>query len=365
MPHNHFWNLLSKKLSGEALPGDLDELESLLKKYPELTYSAEQVEQLWKLQPHDAGSFDAEIAFQQHLNRLHKKGVGIPGLETTMDPDTLEDHSTSRRIKRIYTPLAVFVVALIAFILFWQNQVRSMDEVMVQSQHFSGEVSTAMGNRTRMVLPDSTIVWLNAGSRLTYNKEFGLTNRNTVLSGEAFFEVKKSSLPFIIKANAVQIKVLGTAFNVKSYSNEKTTETCLLRGKVEITLDKRPGETFVLKPNEKLIVANDIKTTGKEMNRKKEPMVVLSSLTQASDQTIIETSWVNNKLVFQDESFEELAVKMERWYGVEIEFASERIAGERLSGTFTKETIQEALEILQMTTSFRFSLRSNSVIISE
>ena len=363
MPHSKFWNLLSKKITGEASPEELRELEVLIKEHPELIYSAEQIEKIWKLPAQDINPYESELAFQQHLNQLNEKGIYLQELETpaSMYEYQKENFFSLKRI--IQTAFIVFILIGIVGVIFWQSADKSNSELLVQNKNFTGEVSTRMGHRTKLVLPDSTVVWLNAGSKLNYNEEFGITNRNTTLSGEAYFDVKKSKLPFIIQANSVKIKVLGTAFNVKSYPNEKTTETSLVRGEVEITLDKRPGEKFILKQNEKLIVANDIKSEENLSIGKMEPKVVLSSLTQSNDSSIIETSWVENKLIFQDESFAELAVKMERWYGVEISFANDKLKRERLSGTFTKESIQEALEILQMTTPFRFKIKSNSIFI--
>jgi transmembrane sensor len=364
MAQNRFWNLLSKKLSGEASQGEIKELEILVKENPDLVYSAEQVENLWNLEPLDAHAYDAELAFHQHLNLLNKQGIYLPDLEQPLDINSFFEKKPIRKRKSLRLGVLSFAI-IITVAIFWMLIPASQPRVLVQQKSFSGEVSTKMGNRTQMVLPDSTVVWLNAGSRLNYGEGFGITNRNTSLTGEAFFEVKKSDIPFIIHANSVHIKVLGTAFNVKSYPDDKNTETSLVRGKVEITIDKRPGEKIILKPNEKLIVANDISDEEMVRTTKPEPMVVLGSITHSNDNTIIETSWIDNKLIFQDESFAELAVKMERWYGVEIEFSGEKIAKERLSGTFTKETIQEALEILQMTTAFHFNMKSDKIIITE
>jgi ferric-dicitrate binding protein FerR (iron transport regulator) len=151
---------------------------------------------------------------------------------------------------------------------------------------------------------------------------------------------------------------------VKAYPGEKTTETSLIRGRVEVTLDKRPGEPIVLKPNEKLIVSND-ETQRRSEVQKKEPKVVIDELTRLNDTTIIETSWVHNELIFQDEAFSEVAHQMERWYGFNIEFKDERVANERLSGTFTTETIQDALNALQYSTRFHYSVKGNMITITQ
>jgi transmembrane sensor len=206
------------------------------------------------------------------------------------------------------------------------------------------------------------VVWMNAGCMITYNEQFGVTHRNTTMTGVAFFDVKESATPFIIHTNGMQIKVLGTAFNVRSYPNENS-ETSLLRGKVEITLDKRPGEKYLLRPQEKLIVGSSRETMVYQ-ERKQEPIVMLRSVTPSGDSSFVETSWVDNKLIFQDDYFADLAVKLERWYGVKIEFQNEMVARQRISGTITTETIQQAMEALQITTPFHYSLKSNHIIIT-
>lgn len=360
MSQNRFWNLLGKKLSGEALPEELQELDQLMKDHPDLIYSVGHIEDLWKQGIKTTDDYDAELAFEMHLNNLKNAGIQLPVLENPVDVSEFTDEDRPAFKKRILAfSLAACVLLVIA--LAWQFNSDKTEEPFAIKK-FS-EVSTHPGSKTKLILPDSTAVWLNAGSKLTYSENFGTANRNTTLSGEAFFDVRKSTIPFVIHANGVQIKVLGTAFNVKSYPNEKTTETSLVRGRVEITLDLRPGERFILKPNEKLVVTNE-QAEVKQAERKKEPLVVLSGLTHTIDNDIVETSWVENKLIFQDESFTELARKMERWYGVSIEIKNEKIANERFTGTFTTETVQAALEELQMIAPFRFTIKSNSIQIT-
>ena len=360
MSHSRFWNLVGKKLSGEALPEELDEINELLIAHPEWLYSSEQITKYWKEKENDQEDYDAELAFEIHLAKLKEAGIELPALES---PAPVSDFTDQEKKPKNYKKSLVFVVLLFmvsAGVLIWYNNTGKNKVQELPYNNFS-EVSTKQSSRSKLVLPDSTVVWLNSGSTLTYSENFGTASRNTKLKGEAFFEVKKSSIPFLIQANGVQIKVLGTAFNVKSYPGE-TTETSLIRGKIEITLDQRPGEKFILKPNEKLVVSAESK---KQQNRSRtEPIVVLSGLTFTPDNTIIETSWMQNKLVFQDASFSDLAKTMERWYGVNIDIQNEKLGAERFTGTFTTETIQEALEGLQISTPFRFTIKSNSIVIT-
>lgn len=363
MSHSRFWNLVGKKLSGEALPEELDEINTLLKSHPELQYTTEQIEKYWREKGHKHEEYDAELAFEMHLVKLKDAGIILPALESSVDvSEFAEPEKKSKKYKKTLVFVVLLVMGATGGIIWYTNHNQSGLQ-QAASKNFS-QVSTKQGSKSKLVLPDSTVVWLNSGSTLTYSENFGTVNRNTTLIGEAFFEVKKGSVPFMIHANSVQIKVMGTAFNVKSYPGEKTTETSIIRGKVEITMDQRPGEKFILNPNEKLIVTTEPELKKQQITTKTEPIVVLSGLTFTPDHTILETSWMQNKLVFQDESFSDLAKNMERWYGVNIEIQNENLRAERFTGTFTTETIQEALEGLQMSTSFRFTIKSNSIVIT-
>ena len=362
MTENRFWHLLAKKLSGEALPGEMAELAQIMKANPEWIYAAEHIENLWKLKVREYDAYDTEVAFELHLETHKKNGLYLPELTTPLPLPELPAEP-ARNGKKWIAAALLGLLLLLGTAAYWKYNA-PRPEVSTAKRGLS-EVSTRFGSKSRLLLPDGTVVWLNAGSKLTYGEQFGVTNRNTTLTGEAFFDVRKSSVPFIIHAHSVQIRVMGTAFNVKSYANEKTTETSLIRGRVEITLDKRPGEKFILKPNEKLVVSNEMEEARAEVQQKKEPIVVLSGLTHSkNDNTIIETSWVQNKLVFQDESFAEIVKKLERWYDVRIEIRDEKLGQLRMTGTFENETIRQALTALQIASPFNFNMNQSMIDIT-
>ncbi|MGZ3922282.1 MAG: FecR domain-containing protein [Flavisolibacter sp.] len=350
MPHTVFLNLIAKKLTGEASPEEIRQFESLMKANPEWAYQAEQIQSLFFARYSDSEE-DSEVAFEQHLRKMQEAGLlVIPKNETP----------PRRRKAAIAASFILLAVLAVAFSFWISNDYK----ISIPQAKTVSEVISPVGSKTKLVLPDSTVVWLNAGSKLTYNEHFGATNRNTTLVGEAFFDVKKSNMPFIIHTNSLQIKVLGTAFNVKAYPDEKTTETSLLRGRVEITLDKRPGERYILMPNEKLIVANDQQEVKVKAFEKKEPIAVLRNITHVDDSTVIETSWVQNRLVFEDEPFIEVAKKMERWYGVKIAFADEKVANDHVYGSFTSETIVEALDALKIGFHFDYKIEGKNITIA-
>ena len=105
-------------------------------------------------------------------------------------------------------------------------------------------------------MPDGTLVWLNSGSRLSYNYQYSTYDRVVNLEGEAFFDVKKDTqYPFIVKAGEVDVKVHGTAFNVSTYADEENIMVALLRGKVSLLSATGQNLLTYLSPNQEAIVS--------------------------------------------------------------------------------------------------------------
>jgi transmembrane sensor len=362
MPEDIFWNLLAKKLAKEATPEELAHLEELMCQYPEWVYAARHIQDMWVL-PSGNHHSESEKAFQQQLNKMNDKGVDTsPWLY-----DQLAINKTIPFYKKRWFIIvaAAFVAGLVSIVslkIFSDNNHLSQNNLHSVSTHF--------GSKSKLMLPDGSTVWLNAGSKLSYDKNFGTNERHVTLDGEAFFDVvKMTDLPFVIQTKMIKIKVLGTTFNVKSYANEQTTETSLIKGKVEITINNRPEEKFMLLPDNKLIVSNEILEKNlvikPTQTKKRIPLVALERLTYyEKDSTIVETSWKENRLVFQGESFEDIARKMERWYNVAFVFENQNLKAERLTGSFTSETITQALEALQIAADFKFRTDQNKIILT-
>jgi ferric-dicitrate binding protein FerR (iron transport regulator) len=237
----------------------------------------------------------------------------------------------------------------------------------------ASEVISKPGARTKLLLPDGTEVWLNSGSKLNYQKDFNTSFREVELEGEAFFDVVKDpEHPFIVHTSGIDVKVLGTVFNVKSYPQDETIEATLLRGIIEVTRKDNPNSPkVILRPNEKLIFNKQLSTTSlntrpaKSADTKQlkiEPDISVAPIPKnIPDSEKIETSWVYNRLVFNGDSFQELAEKMERWYNIKIVFKSDDLFKYRFKGVFEKETIQEAMDALKLTARFSYKIKDNEI----
>ena len=373
MNKDRIWTLMSRKLSGEATQAELFELNDLVKKHPDTYIPLQYIDEFWTI-PAEADDEFLEATFHLHSERMKEKGFDLDINKHETGSLNLDFPLKNNRLKKfLWAGAATAVAAVIVFFSFFSP---TSSATLASEKTAPSEVSTKNGSRTKIQLPDGSAVWLNSSSKLVYdNNNFGTTIREVSLVGEAYFDVVKNpAKPFVIHTAKMDIKVLGTAFNVKCYPGEKTTETSLIRGSVEVTLKDRQ-EKIIMKPDEKLIINNDDVTALKintpalkqhTIAEKMNPIIQLSHLTlYPKDSTVVETGWVENRLIFSDERLEEIAKKMERWYGVTIIIANEKLKKELLTGSFEKETIAQALNALQITTLFSYKINKDIITISK
>jgi ferric-dicitrate binding protein FerR (iron transport regulator) len=265
---------------------------------------------------------------------------------------------------------ASVILLIIASLFFFRTNKNYHD-----NERIKPAFATANGSRKQITLPDGSRVWLNAGSNLYYITNFEkTTTREVKLEGEAFFDVAKNpARPFIVHAGDINIKALGTTFNVKAYQDEPNVETTLYSGLVNIT--KNSDKKFVpimLYPNQKIIVPihpaeNE---TVNEKSQSNTNATIKSSITiQQIDSTKteplrIETAWIYNRLEFRGDDFIRLAHKLERWYNVKIVFADENVKQLSFNGSFEKENIEQAMLALSIANSFNYKIQNDEIIIS-
>jgi ferric-dicitrate binding protein FerR (iron transport regulator) len=367
------WNLIGKKLAGEASPDETRELERLLKNNPELHYPMQTINDLWKSLPVPDRE-EAENAFSRHLGRMKELDFDFPAMNAA-DPEDYPWPEKSRGSRLRFPALTFLGIAFLAIAVWIYRGPQHPFPAPVEHPPVAvvNEINTAEGSRTHLTLPDGTRVWLNAGSRLSYGKSYNAATREVNLTGEAFFDVARNTQkPFLIHAARIDIQVLGTSFNIKSYPTDRTTEATLIRGSIEVSIKDRPSERIILKPNEKLVVANDDSTLHRFNPRKyptatpDEPLVAIRKPTyEQKTGTIIETSWVDNKLIFREETFGDLARQMERWYGVKIQFDDPAPEDLQFTGSFKEESIRQALDALRYTARFDYHIEGNQITINK
>lgn len=282
---------------------------------------------------------------------------------------SINDRPARRRIAFYGKKFMVAAAAVILVIAGWALFHPKETPLLVKSD---ARYASKPGEKKIFQLPDGTQVTMNAGSEITLNSDYGQDTREVYLKGEAFFDVHRNkNSPFIVHSADMDVRALGTAFNVRSYAGDKTSETALIRGLVEITLKKENNKKILLHPNEKISWKQDAEA-GEGKPASPAPaikqllaakQVIIVPVKKMDDGTTQELAWVNNNLVFDDESFDEISPRLERWYGVKIVFGSEDVKRYHFTATFKKEKIERVLDILKTSKEFNYQFDDGQTII--
>lgn len=361
MEKNRFWELLAKVQSGEATPEEQLELSQHLSASPGDLDVVKQIDACWEL-PMPAASAPSTDEIAIAWSSVRSKIAG--------QQPSVEKQGDVKKIRRmIRYAVAAAIIATVGICLWNVLQVSAPPAAPQKNI-----VSTRNGSKSKVELPDGTQVWLNVGSRIKYDENYGKSHREVILSGEAYFDVAHdANLPFVLHTGKMDVKVLGTVFNVKAYPGDATTEAALIKGSIEVTFPGRPQEKLILKPHDKISIANkeinmaeDTVVRQTYANTRVRPAIVVSTIQyEPVSSAIIETAWVNNKLIFRGKTFEELARDIERWFNVTVEVQDSSILSKKFTGTFSNEIITDALYALSLSYPFhyKFNRSTNTVTI--
>ena len=356
-----FIYLVKRRLTNTATLQEEEELSRLVEQDEELK---QLYNTLFLHQPvnNEQDLLETEQAYASHSVKMQLNNL-------SEESDTVQARMPVAEFRtKWYAYAAMIIGGLFIGFLVYLTTNKNDHQLFAQKN----EVATRKGSKSKIILPDSTVVWLNADSRISYPDNFRGEKREVQLTGEAFFEVTKdANRPFIIHTNTIDIKVIGTVFNVRSYPEEATTETSLLTGEVEVTVLNQ-DKKVILKPNEKLIVPNEIAGVIKDsvqFKRRPSRKLEQSLLTvdkihfNEEDSIYSETCWIDNKLRFDGEQLDRLTSKIERWYNVEVIINNEKLKATRFTATFENESLNEVMEALSYSYSFKYKMENGKVII--
>lgn len=243
---------------------------------------------------------------------------------------------------------AIVVICFSIVLTYYQFKIKSTEEsVGLTEVQMVGKVSQP-GQKITTSLPDGTLVKLNGNSKILYAENFIGGTREVFLYGEAFFEVvRDETKPFVIKTKDIQVQVLGTSFNIKSYPGNETSIVSVESGKVAVTdLDH---QSTALLPGEKLSYLSNLGSMIKDKYNWEE-----------------EYGWKDNILVFHEDTFDEILVRLGNWYGVEFKQEGDLLNGNKsFSGRYNNPTLKAVLEGLSYVYDFNYALDKDRVIIND
>ena len=340
MERDKFIALLSRRLSGEISADEQNLLERVIENNEEYSLLAKEFDRYFS----HTQSLSSSAA---QLNRTWDM------IATAENEGFKEKFNYTSPQKKSYFNSAMFKVAAM-LVLFIGASLLGYHLVTNDGNNLITIAAT--DQKTFKVLDDGTKIWLNKRSAISYNDNFGKSKREIFLEGEAYFDViKNKSVPLIIHARNVDIEVKGTAFNVNAYKENDQIQVALVRGLIQVTdkLDSR--HKVLLKPNEKLsISAHKTPESDNFIVVALDPKTLLSN-----------TKWIADTLIFRKEKLKDLVVRMEKKYDLKIEVRSEQLKEKKFSGTFTTETIHQALEALKLSYPLTFTINNRLVVIKD
>lgn len=326
------YELLAKYLSRQCTQAELEEVNRWLNEDAEHPLLLEKLKRQWEAVQVDTSAFvipDKAAVWNKVQARIRDKVKQVP----------MYSRSLLIRVSSVAAVLALVLGFSLSFLLNGQKE-------SWQASQFENVVMAPPGQKTQLVLPDGTLVWLNSGSRLSYNYQYSTQDRVVNLEGEAFFDVKKDTqYPFIVKAGAVDVKVHGTAFNVSAYEDEENIMVALLRGKVSLlSADSQQLLTYLSPDQIAAVSKNNLSC----------------QVTLCDAET--ESSWHHNLLKFDGTPAKEVWKKLERWYGVDIALSNVS-PSQAYWFTIKTESLTELLEMINKITPIEYKLDGKEVTI--
>lgn len=343
MNNDDFILLVSRKVSGEATDAELNELDALIAANADLARQYKILNQYVE-QHDDASNEYVEEALHKVLQRL-----SLPASNKAVATPLVKKNTTVIFVRIAAAASVIAAIAATVFFTKYSTKEDNADPIasLEKKQNTKGTKSTIQ-------LADGSKVWLNADSKIQYPQSFEGNTREVYLDGEAFFEVSKNpQKPFIIHLANGTVRVLGTSFNIRAYKNEKVVETSVTTGKVafipKYKNTAKRQDTVFLTPDNKvryLFTAEKISVLP----------------TRASD----DKAWTEGRMIFKAMRLQEIAVELERNFGIKVTFKDEAAMDYVLTGSFQNNTLEEVMYYFSLSKSKKiyYKITNNELLIA-
>jgi transmembrane sensor len=336
---NRIDELITGYLAQRLQKQELEELYAWLTASNENKEYFAQMQEVWfsSISSNHKSRFNSEKAFQRFLARTTLQ------VDDDQQPTTknLNRRNVFLSFRRMAAAIALlFVVAGSAYWFGKNNANSNLADVSVEAP---------LGSRTKLHLPDGTLVWLNAGSKISYSQRFGVDDRKVALDGEGYFEVTKNkSLPFNVKTSEMTVRVLGTKFNFRNYEADEEARVTLIEGHVSFNSGLGDTKEYFLNPDQQVVFDKKNKST------------TISSVKAARA-----SRWTQGQIFFDEERLIDIANELERCYNVKIHIGDQQLATYRFYGNFarTEQTIQEVLDVLASTNRLTYKMNGKEITL--
>jgi ferric-dicitrate binding protein FerR (iron transport regulator) len=295
-----------------------------------------KIQEIWYVAaPQDDDVFDRELAYNRFLYRVKESNERAP-----FQPP--KKFSFTKRFIQIAASVAVILMLSSIYLTsLFSTSTNPKDEFY--------SITVPYGAKSKVTLSDSTKVWLNSGTTINYSYIAKDNVRRLVLNGEAYFEVAKmKGVPFIVETDKLDVKVLGTKFNVVSYLEDGQINVTLLEGSIALKIDND-------KNNEIQLVPNKSATFNKSSN-----ILEIKDVDGS-----LSTQWSDGVLIFDNEKLEQIARRLEREYNVTIDLSKVSLIDSRFYGVFNKnQSIKEIFDIITLNNKLHYQMEGDTILVS-
>ena len=320
------WEAISARLKNEADKSQSNQIQEWLDLSPEHPVILSEIMNVWSVSKNNAEFYEPDLSV--NWQKLMKKINHQPNRQKTY---------------KVYLQWSAAAVVLGLVFLTGIGLGKGFQET--KSKVAYTKIIAPEGNKTQIVLPDSTYVWLNSGSELQYSSDYTAQNRQVSMKGECFFDVVKDPKhPFVVRGSKFQVKVYGTKFNVNEDNANNLADVTLVSGKVQVLgLDNQPISE--LSPGQQLVCDKGEYHLQKAEN--------LESL----------TAWLNNMLIFDNQPFEQVIHYLEKWYGVKIHLDHTLYYSHNYTFKVKTESLREVLELISVITPIEYHIEGEQITI--
>lgn len=327
MKENNIDSLLAKVLTGTASDIERKEVERWAAESEQNLDTLESLQKVWQEQTPAPILVNSE----EKINNIWEKGIGNGNSPIIVWKPFLK-----------YAASILIVLGLVGSLYY--SIPTGKEETLEETIAYTVRTNPP-GQKTKLFLPDGSIVYLNGSSSIKYLQGFKGEERRVHLNGEAYFEVAKNlDKPFIVESNGVETTALGTIFNVNAYSNLEEIRVSLLEGKVKV--QNAANDNVVLLP-------------GKEVQFD----MATNTFTETAFDPDMVVAWKEGKLAFRNSDFKEVRLKLERWFGVEIQVKGEMPKDWRATTVYEGQSLKNILIDLQYSKPFAYEIKEDKVII--
>lgn len=303
-----------------------------------------------------AGGNEENLEVLETLRKVRDEKMGEPilvNVDEKINEIWTKGMRSRQRRKVVWKPFLKYAAAITLLVSsFWGL-------VQLNSEKFDGEEITVReqpayifrenlaGQKTKLYMPDGSVAYLNSASSVKYLQGFSGEERRVELEGEAYFEVARNAdKPFIVESRGVETVALGTSFNINAYSTEEELRVSLVEGKVMVHKSGSVASGVMLSPGRELHVGLN---TDEFIE------------TSFDQEEVI--GWKDGKLIFNNAGFDEVKLRLERWFGVDIEIVGKAPGDWKLSTIYEGQTLKNILIDLQYSQDFTYGIKKEKVII--